>query len=54
MSVEVETMEAGKKSGFKLFKWVGIAALIGVAIAVTRMVFRTISGKSGEETHEGV
>jgi hypothetical protein len=52
---EVDAMAMGEKKGSKWIKVVGIAALVGVAIAVGRIVLRVFSEKSGAgETQEGV
>ncbi len=42
------------KKGSKLIKWIGIVAVIGILIAVARIVFRVFSEKSDAgESHEG-
>lgn len=52
---QVRLMATVTKTGTKLIKYVGIAAVIGIFIAVGRIVFRVFSEKSGAgETHEGV
>jgi flagellar basal body-associated protein FliL len=53
--MQVETMEAGKKKSSKWIKVIGVAALIGIVIAVGRIIFRVFSEKSDSgESHEGV
>ena len=55
MQTQVETMEVEKKKGSKVIKVIGIAALIGVAIAVGRIVLKVFSDKpDAGESHEGV
>ena len=49
----MEDMEE-KKGGFKFFKMIGIAAVLGVVVAVGRIVFKVFSGKpESGDTPEG-
>jgi hypothetical protein len=52
MKNQVETMESEKKKGSKLFKLVGIVAVVGVLFAVWRLAARFLGGKpaAGEST----
>jgi LPS O-antigen subunit length determinant protein (WzzB/FepE family) len=44
------------KKGPKVLKWIGLLALIGILIAVGRIVLRVFLEKpdGGESSHEGV
>ena len=47
-------MDSGKKKGSKLFKLVGIVAVIGILFAAWRLAARFLAGKSGAgESTEG-
>jgi hypothetical protein len=48
-------MATEMKMGSKLFKLMGLIAVVGILFAVGRIVFRVFSEKPGSgESHEGV
>ncbi len=53
--MQVEAMTVEEKKGSKWIKVIGIAALVGIAVAVGRIVLRVFSEKSDAgESHESV
>ena len=54
-SGETDIMEAGSKKSSKWLKVIGTIAIIGVVIAVGRIVLRGFMDKSGSDgSHEGI